>query len=181
MSGRIREARNLAEEIHGQQVDKGGHPYMAHVLDVAKRVAHLGEDYEIGGLLHDVVEDAPSERQTSMLNEIREKFGQVIRDAVDGMTKRIFPTKEDYTSEYLPRLAANPISKAIKIADASHNLSKAHLISDQAEQVRLRKKYTHALKYLGVSPMAAERPLEFVHGENGGVWKENLLLGGQNE
>jgi len=106
VNDRIKEARALAEEIHGQQVDKGGHPYMAHVLDVAKRVAPLGEDYEIVGLLHDAVEDAPPERQASLLNEIGEKFGQIVRDGVDGMTKRTLPKKEDYKTEYLPRVAS---------------------------------------------------------------------------
>jgi (p)ppGpp synthase/HD superfamily hydrolase len=31
---------------------------MAHILDVASRVSHLGENYEITGLLHDAIEDA---------------------------------------------------------------------------------------------------------------------------
>ena len=167
MSERLREARKLAEEIHGQQVDKGDHPYMAHVIDVAKRVAHMGEDFEIVGLLHDAVEDAPPERQASLLNEIGEKFGQIVRDGVDGMTKRTFPKKEDYTTEYLPRVAENSIAKAVKIADASHNLSKAHLILDLVQQMRLRKKYTKALEYLGVDPIAAERPIIFVEDESG--------------
>jgi (p)ppGpp synthase/HD superfamily hydrolase len=169
MSDRIREAKKIAEEIHGLQVDKKGYPYLAHVFDVAKRVAHLGEDYEIVGLLHDAIEDAPSERQASLLNEIEEKFGQLVRDGVDGMTKRIAPTKEDYKTEYLPRVAANPISKEVKIADASHNLSKAHTISDQAQQQRLRMKYSQALKYLGIDSITAERPIVY---EEVWGWKE---------
>ena len=31
---------------------------MAHRLDVASRVSHLGESYEITGLFHDTIEDA---------------------------------------------------------------------------------------------------------------------------
>jgi len=58
---------------------------------------------------------------------------KVVRDGVDGMTKRTFPEKEDYKTEYLPRVADKPISTAIKIADASHNLSKVYLISDSVQ------------------------------------------------
>ena len=97
---------------------------------------------------------------------------QVVRNGVDGMTKRTMPKKEDYKTEYLSRVAANPIAKVVKIADASHNLSKAHLILDQVQPKRLRKKYTHALQYLDVDPIEAERPIAFVWQGDLGCWKE---------
>jgi len=49
----------------------------------------------------------------------------------------------------------------VKIADASHNLSKAHLITDPTEQEQLRNKYASALEFLGVDPIQAEVPLVF--------------------
>jgi len=46
------------------------------------------------------------------------------------------------------------------------------LISDQAQQTRLRKKYAQALEYLGVNPILAERPIIFVHQGDFFGWKE---------
>ena len=48
---------------------------MAHISDVASRVSHLGESYEIVGLLHDAIEDAcPKEFQEKILDEIKATF-----------------------------------------------------------------------------------------------------------
>ena len=57
----IIKAKEIAIRVHGDLVDKKEYPYMAHVYDVALRVAHLGESYEIVGLLHDAIEDAEPE------------------------------------------------------------------------------------------------------------------------
>ena len=83
----IAAATALAEEIHQGQTDKGENPYIYHVLDVAKRVAHLGQNYEIVALLHDAVEDAPDHRPLS-LDDIGQRFGSTVREGVDAMTKR---------------------------------------------------------------------------------------------
>jgi len=61
----------------------------------------------------------------------------------------------------LPRVAAHQIGKVVKIADASHNISKAHLIEETDERNRLRSKYATALKFLEIDPMAAELPIHF--------------------
>ena len=79
----IAAATALAEEIHQGQTDKGENPYIYHVLDVAKRVAHLGQNYEIVALLH----DAPDHRPLS-LDDIGQRFGSTVREGVDAMTKR---------------------------------------------------------------------------------------------
>tara|TARA_B100000780_G_C20976849_1_gene390192 strand:+ start:347 stop:538 length:192 start_codon:yes stop_codon:yes gene_type:complete len=39
----VTKAKNIASKVHKDQFDKKGHPYMAHVKDIASRVAHLGE------------------------------------------------------------------------------------------------------------------------------------------
>lgn len=83
-SDRLTQARHLAEEIHRRQTDKLGVPYIFHVLDVAKRVKHLGKDVEIVGLLPDAVEDAPHDCPLT-LDEIEIKFGKAVRDGVDAM------------------------------------------------------------------------------------------------
>ena len=130
---------------------------MSHVLDIASRVSHLGESYEIVGLLHDAIEDSESD---DLLNEILEEmntyFDEEVLDAIKAMTK--IPG-EDYFQDYLPRLKENKIALQVKIADSSHNLSKAHLIEDKTLQDKLRNKYIKVLNELGVDGKSCENPI----------------------
>ena len=60
----VLEAKEIAKKVHGNQVDKKNYPYMAHILDVASRVSHLGENYEITGLLHDAIEEEAEDQNS---------------------------------------------------------------------------------------------------------------------
>ena len=156
-------AKNIALKVHSDQVDKKNYPYMAHIIDVASRVAHLGESYEIVGLLHDVIEDAdPVEFQTEVIADINVTFDYEISEAITAMTKNV---GENYFEEYLPRLRDNKIALQVKIADASHNLSKAHLIQETELQDKLRTKYIKVLNELGMIGSAMERPLVYENGQ----------------
>ena len=156
-------AKQIASKVHKGQVDKKNYPYMAHILDVASRVAYLGESYEIVGLLHDAIEDAyPKEFQEKVINEIQATFDSQIFESILAMTKK---SGEDYFEEYLPRLKGNKIALQVKIADASHNLSKAHLIEDSKLQEKLRAKYIKVINELGVNGLALERPIVFENGQ----------------
>lgn len=163
---KITKAKEIAIQVHSDQVDKKNYPYLAHVYDVAKRVSKLGESYEIVGLLHDAIEDAsPDGFKEHIVSEIIEYFDDEIYLAILAMSK----TKgEDYFKEYLPKVKANQIALNVKIADASHNLSKAHLIEDQDLQDKLRNKYVKALNELGVDGRECEKPIRFFKGE----WQE---------
>ena len=68
---KVEKAKEIAVRVHGHQTDKLNVPYFFHLEDVSKRVAHLGMDYEVVGLLHDVVEDVIPEQQASIENEIQ--------------------------------------------------------------------------------------------------------------
>jgi len=153
----ITQATKIAKKVHEHQVDKKNYPYMSHVLDIASRVSHFGESYKIVGLLHDAIEDSESD---DLLNEILEEvntyFDEEVIDAIHAMTK--IPG-EDYFHEYLPRLKKNKIALQVKIADSSHNLSKAHLIEDKTLQDKLRNKYIKVLNELGVDGKSCENPI----------------------
>ena len=58
-------------------------------------------------------------------------------------------------------MITSDIARSVKIADSSHNLSKAHLIEDEALQEKLRNKYIQVLDYLGVDGKSCEKPLVF--------------------
>jgi len=94
------------------------------------------------------------------LNEILEEmntyFDEEVLEAIKAMTK--IPG-EDYFQDYLPRLKENKIALQVKIADSSHNLSKAHLIEDKTLQDKLRNKYIKVLNELGVDGKSCENPI----------------------
>ena len=68
------------------------------------------------------------------------------------------------------RLKKNKIALKVKIADSSHNLSKAHLIEDHAYQEELRQKYIKVLNFLGVDGSKQEK--EIIFDENKTKWVE---------
>lgn len=80
----IKEAACIATSAHEGQKRASGEPYIEHSLAVASILHQLQLDHEAiaAALLHDVVED------TSLtLTEIRQQFGKVIANLVDGVTK----------------------------------------------------------------------------------------------
>ena len=85
-SARFNEALVYASELHAAQRRKGsGAPYIAHLLGVTAIVLEHGgsEDEAIGALLHDAVEDQGG---APRLAEIRQRFGPVVAEIVDGCT-----------------------------------------------------------------------------------------------
>ena len=168
MKSKVDIAKETAEKVHGSQTDKKNFPYMAHVNDVAKRVQQLGEDYFIVGLLHDAIEDAVKHNEGARFQEeikdlIKTAFNQEVVDAINAMTKL---PEDDYFEDYLPRVKKNKIAKEVKIADSSHNLSKAHLLDNEPElQEKLRNKYIKVLNELGVDGPSCEKPIIFKDGE----------------
>ena len=170
MKSRIEIAREIAEKVHLEpnekypegQTDKKGFPYIAHINDVASRVSELGESYEIVGLLHDAIEDAHNyEAREEVKNSVYSHFDSEVIEAIIAMTKN---ANEDYFSEYLPRLKKNKIALKVKIADSSHNLSKAHLL-DEIPQEKFRTKYIKVLNELGEDGMSCEIPLIYSDSE----------------
>ena len=171
MKSKIDIAKETAEKVHGSQTDKKNFPYMAHVNDVAKRVQQLGDDYFVVGLLHDAIEDAVKHEegqrfQEEIKNLIKTTFNQEVVAAINAMTKL---PEDDYFEDYLPRVKKNNIAKKVKIADSSHNLSKAHLLDNEPElQEKLRNKYLKVLNELGADGPSCEKPIIF----NDGEWAE---------
>lgn len=88
MTSLFDKAKIIAEKVHANQVDKKGYPYMSHVVDIAIRVSHIGESYQIVGLLHDAIEDAePKSFRSEITKEIESTFNIEIINAIKAMTK----------------------------------------------------------------------------------------------
>lgn len=80
----IKEAYELARNVHAGTMRMTGEPYIAHPLTVAYILTDINADYETicAGLLHDVIEDTEITKE-----DIINQFGQTIADLVDGVTK----------------------------------------------------------------------------------------------
>jgi GTP pyrophosphokinase len=86
LSTRFEEALLFATHIHAGQVRKGTNtPYIAHLMAVAAIVLEQGatEDETIAALLHDAAEDQGGR---ATLEEIRNRFGEVVADIVEDCT-----------------------------------------------------------------------------------------------
>lgn len=140
----VEKAMEMAVKAHDGQYDRGGDPYIMHVIrvwDGLGQVKELSEDIEkyqnvnieIVAWLHDVVEDTDI-----TLQQIHEQFGGKVGDAVDAITKRKGETLEGY---YL-RVMANPISRVVKLSDLYDNFRRNHKIEDEATRLRMAKKYS---------------------------------------
>lgn len=114
---RLEDAIILAAEVHRQQTDKAGLPYILHPLRVmCSFLLPDNEDARIAAVLHDVVEDT-----WVTLVSLRERgFSEVAIEAVDALTRRK-DGSETY-GEYIERVAQNPIAIWVKLADLQDNL-----------------------------------------------------------
>lgn len=96
--------------------DRGGTPYILHVLHVMQEVRKMGgtEDEMSAAVLHDVVEDTDT-----TLDDLRaEGFSEAVVLAVDSVTKR----DGEMPGEYRFRVATNTTGRKIKICDLKHNM-----------------------------------------------------------
>ena len=123
-------AKQIAIKAHQGQFDKADQPYITHPEFVASQVT--GDEAKAVAWLHDVVEDTPvtfDDLRTAGLSE-------VVIAGVDAITKR---DNEDYEI-YLERVAANPLARAVKLADLTHNMdtSRLKVITEKTKE-RLEK------------------------------------------
>jgi hypothetical protein len=107
----LERAIRIAVEAHTGQTDKGGQPYILHVLRVMFAVSH--PDARIVAALHDVVEDTPVTE-----DDLRaEGFSEPILAAVRCLTRKHGINYADY----VVGVRANPLAVQAKLADLADN------------------------------------------------------------
>ncbi|RKP54276.1 bifunctional (p)ppGpp synthetase/guanosine-3',5'-bis(diphosphate) 3'-pyrophosphohydrolase [Cohnella endophytica] len=135
---KIRDAYEFAEEAHRGQVRKSGEPYILHPVAVAEICMNMQMDVTtvMAALLHDVVEDT-----LVTVDDIRNRFGDIIAGLVDGLTKleRIqFQSKEEQQNENYRKMfvaMANDIRVIlIKLADRLHNMRTLKFQSEESQR-----------------------------------------------
>jgi len=121
-------ALDFAVKLHSGQKRKSNEPYIIHPLSVAQILRQdLGvRDPSIlaSALLHDVVEDVPD----ISLEDIKQSFGPVVSELVDGCTKMSLQrldrtTQVDLTHSKLLLSSSRRLGiLLIKMADRLHNI-----------------------------------------------------------
>jgi (p)ppGpp synthase/HD superfamily hydrolase len=134
----LEDAIALAAQTHRGQVDKGGQPYILHVLRVMLQLPD--EDARITAMLHDVVEDST----LTLADLARSGYPPRIVRALDGLTRR---DGEDYM-EYIRRLAPNPIARRVKMADLRDNSNRKRHNPPTVKDVLRAKRYRKARRIL---------------------------------
>ena len=130
-------ARALATKAHEGQTDKAGLPYITHPERVASRMEN--PEAQVIGWLHDTVEDTPI-----TLRDIEATFGPETAAAVDAISRR----NGEPWSDYLERVAANPMARQVKISDLIDNSNLSRIPHVTLKDVERQKKYNKALKKL---------------------------------
>jgi hypothetical protein len=140
----LAKAIKIASEAHLEQVDKGGNPYILHPLWVMDRVRHLGEDYMIVAVLHDVPED--SNWTIEMLR--KEGFSSDILMALALLDFR----NVDYDARIKEIGTGSSrwhfLAKAIKQRDLEHNSKITRLKGLRKKDFDRLEKYHKAYTYL---------------------------------
>lgn len=123
---KIREAFRYADEAHLGQYRNSGDPYITHPIAVAEVLAgwHLDAQVIEAGLMHDVLEDTGITKI-----EMSEKFGIVVTELVDGVSKLDklkFSSNEEAQAEsfhkMLLAMSRDVRVILIKLADRLHNM-----------------------------------------------------------
>lgn len=145
------EAVRVAAQLHDGQTDKGGLPYILHPLSVARRVALAGHsgDHLIVAVLHDIIEDTEAtlslEGNRWLLWTPEFAYGLSV-EAANALYSISRQMGEPYAN-HLKRAAANPIARAVKIADLEDNTDPARQSTAKLPP-QLLKRYQDALEML---------------------------------
>ena len=106
-------AIKIAVDAHDGQYDRGGNPYVLHVLKVMYLTKSTDEEIQCIAVLHDVVEDS----DVSWLDLQEAAMSNRVINAVRALTK--IPGQS--YDEYRDGVFANRDAMIVKLADLRHN------------------------------------------------------------
>lgn len=133
-----KQALKLCFEVHKEQTDKSGMPYVFHPFHLAEQMTD--EKTTIVALLHDVVEDTPY-----TLQDLRDMgFAEDVVAALALMTHDEAVPYMDYVA----KIKDNPIARAVKLADLRHNSDLTRLDAVDEKALQRVEKYRTAIQLL---------------------------------
>lgn len=180
----IYQAFLVAKDAHFGQKRDSGEEYLSHPIAVADILADMHMDHQsiIAALLHDVIEDTALDKKF-----IVNKFGQMVADLVDGLTKLTqmeFTSKAEAQAESFRKmvLAMSRDIRVIlvKLADRLHNMRTLSGVSVE-KQKRIAKEtldiYAPIANRLGMHEISIELEslaFPFVYPNRYQVLKESI-------
>ena len=124
---KVEDAYHFAATYHRDQRRRSGEPYINHPVEVALILAkdlHMDADTVCAALLHDTVEDT-----SATLDDLAERYGKVVAELVDGVTKLTNITVSNMDEKQALNLRKMVLAMSkdirvviIKIADRLHNM-----------------------------------------------------------
>lgn len=103
----------LATNAHADQFDRGGNPYILHVLKVMHYLKSEDEELQCIAVLHDIIEDTKT-----TYSELRSAgISERVISAVKALTKLPGQTLD----EYKEGVFANRDAMLVKLCDLRHN------------------------------------------------------------
>lgn len=135
------QAFELVEDIFQNETDKGGHPYINHLIRVSAKMKNKTD--KTIALLHDVIED------TSITADDLIKMGypSEVVDAVCILSRK----KDETYSDFIDRIATSNNVSAIKVklADLDDNMDLSRISKPQEKDLnRVRNRYKPAYNKL---------------------------------
>lgn len=129
----------LATIKHAGQVDKGGQPYVMHVIRVMEGVHD--PDEKVMALLHDLIED------TDFTLEDLDEYG-FSEEIIYGVNLLTRDPKEDYMA-YIMNLSGHKKARQVKLSDLRDNQDHTRIHTPLTEKDKERlEKYQKAEEYL---------------------------------
>lgn len=129
-----KKALKLCFEVHKNQTDKSGMPYVFHPFHLAEQ---MKDEYTVcTALLHDVVEDS------NVTPEDLRNYGfpDEVVNAVALMTHEENVTYFDYVR----KIKTNPVAAAVKLADLEHNMDLTRIDNPTVHDLERAEKYKTA-------------------------------------
>ena len=137
-----RKAFDIVSNAFDGVLDKGGKPYIGHLIRVANGVlgnSLIRESLTVIGLLHDLIEDTDWTAE-----DLRKEFPDDIVDAVVALTKVDGISYDDY----IDGVMANELATYVKLSDLKDNMDVTRLPELGDYEIKRLKKYHKTFKKL---------------------------------
>lgn len=111
MNAKYQKALEMATAAHNGQLDKAGNEFITHPLYIAEQCRSVNE--KLVALLYNTLS------MTDLsIEEIRANFGSTVSDAILAINK----VEGESSDDYIKRVKANPIARAVKVEDIKYNI-----------------------------------------------------------
>lgn len=135
----LAKAITIAAEEFENVYDKGGRPYILHCLWVMNKVRHLGDDYMIVAVLHDLIEDTDWTYQMLLDRGFPLDLIESL-ELLDFRDRNYFMQIEDVVKD--------PIAREVKMRDIEHNSKVTRLKGLREKDFERLEKYSKAYTIL---------------------------------